>query len=93
MKKLKAFADFGNDEPCPGLDPDTGGCDLYDARPMTCRTTDSVVVPREVRRLFQTRGHHCSMEELYRLCYVSIYPLSKIEMGNLDAVSKLPNPI
>ena len=33
-----AFADFANDEPCPALDPETGTCDLYDARPMTCRT-------------------------------------------------------
>jgi Fe-S-cluster containining protein len=23
--------------PCPALDPETGGCDLYAARPMTCR--------------------------------------------------------
>jgi len=33
-----AFAEFANDEPCPALDPATGACDLYDARPMTCRT-------------------------------------------------------
>jgi Fe-S-cluster containining protein len=33
-----AFADFANDEPCPALDPAAGTCDLYDARPMTCRT-------------------------------------------------------
>jgi Fe-S-cluster containining protein len=32
------FADFANDEPCPALDPATGMCDLYSARPMTCRT-------------------------------------------------------
>ena len=32
------FADFANDEPCPALDPATGACDLYSARPMTCRT-------------------------------------------------------
>jgi len=32
------FADFANDEPCPALDPTTGACDLYSARPMTCRT-------------------------------------------------------
>ena len=32
------FAEFANDEPCPVLDPQTGLCDLYDARPMTCRT-------------------------------------------------------
>ncbi len=32
------FAEFANDEPCPALDPETGMCDLYAARPMTCRT-------------------------------------------------------
>jgi Fe-S-cluster containining protein len=31
------FEDFANDEPCAALDPDTGLCDLYHARPMTCR--------------------------------------------------------
>ncbi|MGC2107969.1 MAG: YkgJ family cysteine cluster protein [Candidatus Korobacteraceae bacterium] len=31
------FEDFANDEPCPALDPETGACDLYAARPMTCR--------------------------------------------------------
>jgi Fe-S-cluster containining protein len=31
------FIEFANDEPCPALDPVTGGCDLYSARPMTCR--------------------------------------------------------
>ncbi len=37
------FADFANDEPCPALDPTTGACDLYDARPMTCRTFGPLV--------------------------------------------------
>jgi Fe-S-cluster containining protein len=27
-----------DDTPCPALDPDTGLCDLYAARPVTCRT-------------------------------------------------------
>ncbi len=31
------FEEFGNDEVCPALDPKTGLCDLYEARPMTCR--------------------------------------------------------
>ena len=31
------FADFANDEPCPVLDPQTGLCELYESRPMTCR--------------------------------------------------------
>ncbi len=32
------FEDFADDEPCPALDLTTGRCDLYSARPMTCRT-------------------------------------------------------
>jgi Fe-S-cluster containining protein len=31
------FVEFANEEPCPALDPATGACDLYAARPMTCR--------------------------------------------------------
>jgi len=31
------FSDFANDEPCPVLDPETGNCELYESRPMTCR--------------------------------------------------------
>jgi len=32
------FVEFANDEPCPVLDPETGLCELYESRPMTCRT-------------------------------------------------------
>lgn len=32
------FSEYANDEPCPALDPKSGACDLYSARPMTCRT-------------------------------------------------------
>jgi Fe-S-cluster containining protein len=31
------FLHFADDEPCPVLDPETGACDLYSSRPMTCR--------------------------------------------------------
>jgi Fe-S-cluster containining protein len=31
------FEDFGNDAPCPALNPETGLCDVYEWRPMTCR--------------------------------------------------------
>jgi Fe-S-cluster containining protein len=33
----KRFSAFANDEPCPVLDPETGNCELYESRPMTCR--------------------------------------------------------
>jgi Fe-S-cluster containining protein len=29
---------LGDNEPCPVLDPATGTCDLYEARPIVCRT-------------------------------------------------------
>jgi Fe-S-cluster containining protein len=32
-----AFEDFANEAPCPALNPESGLCDLYEARPMTCR--------------------------------------------------------
>jgi Fe-S-cluster containining protein len=34
----RRFEDFANDEICPALNLDDGTCDLYDSRPMTCRT-------------------------------------------------------
>jgi Fe-S-cluster containining protein len=37
QEALERFEEFANDEPCPALDPHTGACDLYAARPMTCR--------------------------------------------------------
>jgi Putative zinc- or iron-chelating domain len=35
--ELAQFEDFANEAPCPALDPDTGLCDVYTWRPMTCR--------------------------------------------------------
>jgi len=32
------FEEFANDEPCPVLDLATGTCDLYEYRPILCRT-------------------------------------------------------
>lgn len=33
-----ALPDSIDELPCPALDPATGACDLYDARPITCRS-------------------------------------------------------
>ena len=32
------FPDSMDEDPCPALDPESGACDLYAARPITCRT-------------------------------------------------------
>ena len=37
-KDRQQFESFANEEPCPALDPVDGTCDLYEFRPMTCRT-------------------------------------------------------
>ena len=34
----KRWDDFANAEPCPVLDPATGTCELYEYRPVICRT-------------------------------------------------------
>jgi Fe-S-cluster containining protein len=43
MAAISVYDDDGlpegmDDVPCPALDPSIGCCDLYDARPVTCRT-------------------------------------------------------
>jgi Fe-S-cluster containining protein len=37
-EERRRFEDFANEEPCPALDLEEGTCNLYDSRPMTCRT-------------------------------------------------------
>jgi Fe-S-cluster containining protein len=37
-QQMILFEEFANDEPCPVLDPTTGTCDLYNSRPILCRT-------------------------------------------------------
>jgi Fe-S-cluster containining protein len=36
-ESIERFEEFGNEEICPVLSPETGECELYASRPMTCR--------------------------------------------------------
>lgn len=38
VRTAVARGEQGDEDACPVLDPETGGCDLYAARPVTCRT-------------------------------------------------------
>jgi Fe-S-cluster containining protein len=38
IARVLEIEDAADDEPCPALDPQSGACDLYSARPITCRT-------------------------------------------------------
>jgi Fe-S-cluster containining protein len=36
-EERERFEEFANEAACPALDPETGRCDVYQWRPMTCR--------------------------------------------------------
>jgi Fe-S-cluster containining protein len=60
----RRFAEFANDEPCPALDPETGTCELYESRPMTCRTFGPPVRSEEGLGVCELCFHGASDEEI-----------------------------
>jgi Fe-S-cluster containining protein len=58
------FSDFANDEPCPVLDPETGKCELYEARPMTCRVFGPPVRSEDGLGVCELCYHGASEEEI-----------------------------
>ena len=67
----EAFEAFGNDEPCPVLDPETGTCQLYSARPTACRTFGPPV---------RDEDEHLTVCEL---CFVGA-PAEEVERCEMD---------
>jgi Fe-S-cluster containining protein len=65
------FEEFANDEPCPALDLDHGTCDLYEHRPVLCRTFGPPMRTEE--------GNLATCE----LCYIEASP-EEIERCELD---------
>jgi Fe-S-cluster containining protein len=58
------FEDFANDEPCPALDPATGLCDLYAARPMACRVFGPPVRTRDGLGVCELCYHGATEEQI-----------------------------
>jgi Fe-S-cluster containining protein len=58
------FEEFANDEPCAALDPDTGLCDLYLARPVTCRVFGPPVSSQQGLGVCELCYHGASEEEI-----------------------------
>jgi Fe-S-cluster containining protein len=67
----EAFEQFANDEPCPVLDPATGTCDLYAARPVQCRTFGPPI---------RDEDDHLTVCEL---CFVDA-PANEVERCEMD---------
>jgi Fe-S-cluster containining protein len=60
----ECFSDFANDEPCPALDPETGNCELYESRPMTCRVFGPPVRSEDGLGVCELCYHGASDEEI-----------------------------
>jgi Fe-S-cluster containining protein len=60
----RRFADFANDEPCPALDPQTGNCELYESRPMTCRVFGPPVLSEDGLGVCELCYHGASEKEI-----------------------------
>jgi Fe-S-cluster containining protein len=58
------FEDFANDEPCAALDPDTGLCDLYLSRPVTCRVFGPPVRSQQGLGVCELCYHGATEEEI-----------------------------
>lgn len=58
------FSEFANDEPCPALDPETGNCELYESRPMTCRVFGPPVRSEDGLGVCELCYHGASDEEI-----------------------------
>jgi Fe-S-cluster containining protein len=72
------FEDFANDERCAALDPVTGLCDLYQARPMTCRVFGPPVRSEQGLGVCEL-CYHGATEEQIAACEMPVDP------GGLEA--------
>ena len=79
-----AFEDFANDEPCPALDPGSGACDLYNARPMTCRVFGPPVRSEEGLGVCELCYHGATEKEI-AACEMTPDP-ENLETTLLEAV-------
>jgi Fe-S-cluster containining protein len=63
---LREFLDseLADNEPCPVLDPETGTCELYESRPMTCRVFGPPVRSEEGLGVCELCYHGATKEEI-----------------------------
>ena len=76
-----------DDDPCPALDPSTGTCDLYAARPITCRIFGPPVRwGSDAVGLCELCFHGASDEEI-AACQVEVDPGMEYELEESTGVS------
>jgi len=80
------FAEFANDEPCPALDPQTGLCDLYAARPLTCRVFGPPVQSENGLGVCEL-CYHGATEDQIAACEMAVDP-EAMEPALLDELER-----
>ncbi len=85
------FDSFANDEPCPVLDPATGMCDLYAARPMTCRVFGPPVQSEGGLDVCELCYHGASEDEI-AACEMAVDPdgVEALLLGELERITGRP---
>jgi len=81
------FDEFANDEPCPVLDPLTGACDLYAARPMTCRVFGPPVRSEDGLGVCELCYHGASDEQI-AACEMEVDP-EGVEAALLEELERI----
>lgn len=80
------FEEFANDDPCPALDPVTGTCDVYEARPMTCRVFGPPVRSEQGLGVCEL-CYHGATEEQIAACEMVVDP-DGVEAQVLEAFER-----
>jgi Fe-S-cluster containining protein len=83
---VERFSEFANDEPCPVLNPETGNCELYESRPMTCRVFGPPVRSEGGLGVCELCYHGASSEEI-AACEMKPDP-NDLESALLDKVEQ-----
>jgi Fe-S-cluster containining protein len=81
---ISRFENFGNDEPCPALDPEHGTCDLYSARPQTCRVFGPPIATGEGYGVCELCFQTATANEIER---AAIHPPAEELSAGLDQVA------
>lgn len=86
-----ALPECMDDVPCPALDPAAGTCDLYEARPITCRTFGPVTRLAEDSYAACELCYEGATDEQMAACAVGIDP-DGIEAAILNALEGADPP-
>lgn len=82
----EAFEDFANQAPCPALNLESGLCEMYDARPMTCRVFGPPVRMNSVSGVEAQANSEPDEDEGLAVCELCFTEASPEEIAEAEMV-------